>query len=231
MNIVISSGHGKYVRGASGYIDEVDEARKVVESIAAALREGGVGVKTFHDDTSHSQNENLNTIVNFHNKQKRDLDVSVHFNAYQTTSKEMGTEVLYVTQSSLAAATSAAIAEAGEFINRGAKKRTDLFFLNSTHEPAILLEVCFVDSKADVDLYHEHYDAICWAIASTISGQDMEPPNTEEPEQPEPPEPEPPAEMVVSVAITAPPGVIVSVTQSVSGEDQIGVLRKETTGL
>ena len=27
--IVISSGHGKYVRGASGIIDEVDEARRV----------------------------------------------------------------------------------------------------------------------------------------------------------------------------------------------------------
>ena len=93
-----------------------------------ALREGGVGVKTFHDDTSHSQNENLNTIVNFHKKQKRpDLDVSMHINAYQTTSKEMGTEVLYVTQSSLAAATSAAIAEAGEFINRGARKHGFVF--------------------------------------------------------------------------------------------------------
>jgi hypothetical protein len=30
-SIVISSGHGKYVRGASGLLDEVDEARRVVE--------------------------------------------------------------------------------------------------------------------------------------------------------------------------------------------------------
>ena len=35
------------------------------------------------------------------------------------------------------------------FINRGAKKRTDLFFLNNTEMPAILMEVCFVDSEAD----------------------------------------------------------------------------------
>ena len=31
--IVISSGHGKFVRGASGILDEVDEARDVVERV------------------------------------------------------------------------------------------------------------------------------------------------------------------------------------------------------
>jgi hypothetical protein len=29
----MSSGHGKYVRGACGILDEVDEARKVVECV------------------------------------------------------------------------------------------------------------------------------------------------------------------------------------------------------
>ena len=144
--IVISSGHGKYVRGASGIIDEVDEARRVVERLADVLRNRGVDVKVFHDDTSHSQNENLNTIVDFHNAQTRDLDVSVHFNAYEQVEKPMGTEVLYVTQSALAGQVSAAIASCG-FINRGGKKRTDLFFLNNTEMPAILIEVCFVDSR------------------------------------------------------------------------------------
>ena len=42
MKIVISSGHGKYVRGASGYLDEVDEARRVVEKVADDLRAKGV---------------------------------------------------------------------------------------------------------------------------------------------------------------------------------------------
>ena len=73
----------------------------------------GVDVKVFHDDTSHSQNENLETIVNYHNAQTRDLDVSVHFNAYVETAKPMGVEVLYVTQSALASQVSAAIAACG----------------------------------------------------------------------------------------------------------------------
>lgn len=167
--IVLSSGHGKYVRGAAGILDEVDEARKVVDHLADCLRARGVDVKTFHDDTSHSQNENLNTIVNYHNAQTRDLDVSVHFNAYEQVDKPMGCEVLYVTQSALAGQVSAAIAECG-FIDRGGKKRTDLFFLNSTEMPSILLETCFVDSEADADIYNDQFEAICNSVANVLGG-------------------------------------------------------------
>jgi hypothetical protein len=167
--IVISSGHGLYVRGASGILDEVDEARRVVTRVANVLRARGVDVQTFHDDTSHSQNENLEAIVAYHNGQERDLDVSVHFNAYVETAKPMGVEVLYATQGQLASQMSAAIAQCG-LINRGGKKRTDLFFLNNTGMPAILIEVCFVDSEADTDIYDEHFLAICDAIADILGG-------------------------------------------------------------
>src|SRR4249919_2140435 len=103
MKVVISSGHGRLVRGASGYLDEVDEARRVVDAVGMLLREAGVGVTTFHDNVSTSQKENLNRIVDFHNAQgAHDLDVSVHFNCYETTGTPMGTECLYVTQDALA---------------------------------------------------------------------------------------------------------------------------------
>lgn len=169
--IVISSGHGKHVRGASGILDEVDEARRVVEHVADELRTRDVDVTTYHDDVSTSQNENLNRIVDYHNSRARDLDVSVHFNAYVETTKPMGVEVLYVTQSMLAGQVSAAIADAGDLIDRGAKKRTDLFFLNNTAMPAILLEVCFVDSSADADLYGSNFGEICDAIAGVLGGE------------------------------------------------------------
>jgi N-acetylmuramoyl-L-alanine amidase/Putative peptidoglycan binding domain len=187
-SIVISSGHGKYIRGAAGYLDEVDEARRVVEKVATYLRSAGVTTTVFHDDTSHDQSTNLNTIVNFHNKQpSHDLDVSVHFNAYQTTSKPMGCEVLYVSQagSEVADEVVDAICEASGLINRGPKKRTDLKFLNSCHEIAVLVETCFVDSKADEGIYEEHFDAICRAIAESLSGESVVP--VPEPEPPGPP--------------------------------------------
>ena len=157
--IVMLSGHGLYVRGASGVLDEVNEARLVVEALAHELQNRGVDVVTFHDDVSTSQNENLNRIVDFHNSEVRDLDISVHFNAYVETSKPMGTEVLYVSQQTLAATLADAIASVG-FVDRGAKRRTDLFFLNNTSAPAVLLEVCFVDSEADADVYGMEFENI-----------------------------------------------------------------------
>jgi N-acetylmuramoyl-L-alanine amidase len=171
MKIVMSSGHGKFVQGASHFINEVTEARRVVEAVAVVLEENGHEVTTFHDDTSTSQSENLETIVHFHNVQgPHDLDVSVHFNAYIVTSEPMGTEVLYLTQEPLAQSVVDAIAESGELVNRGTKKRTDLAFLNGCYAPAILIEVCFVDSEADVDSYKDNFDAICEAIGSVGTG-------------------------------------------------------------
>lgn len=182
--IVISSGHSEKCRGASGILDEVDEATKVVDCVGEMLRDRGVNVTTYHDTISTSQNENLNRIVDFHNSKSRDLDVSVHFNAYVETDKSMGTEVLYCTQTALAADVSHAIAEAGNFIDRGAKKRTDLFFLNNTEMPSILIEVCFVDSTYDADYYREEFEGICCAIADVLGGAAEIP---DVPDVPEPP--------------------------------------------
>ena len=67
--------------GASGIIDEVDEARRFTDALAEELRHRGVMVKTYHDNVSHSQNENLNRITDFHNSQVRDLDGLRPFNA------------------------------------------------------------------------------------------------------------------------------------------------------
>jgi N-acetylmuramoyl-L-alanine amidase len=175
MKIAISSGHGKYVRGASGFIDEVEEARKVVPEVRKFLLAAGHQCVEFHDDTSTTQSENLNTIVNWHNKQTRDVDVSVHFNAYIQTDGGRGCEVLYVSSANEDAASrvSLAISEAGGLINRGAHKRSDLYFLNGTEQPAILLEICFVDAAADVEAYQQNFEAICEAIAA-VAGKPEE---------------------------------------------------------
>ena len=145
---------------------------------------------TFHDDVSTSQNENLTRIVDWHNSHTRDFDISCHFNAYQTTSKPMGCEVLYVCSTGMEIADVVVdrICDVSGLINRGPKKRTDLAFLNGTEEPAILIETCFVDSRADCDIYAENYDVICSAIADAISGEDST--------DPIPPTPEPPSDVL-----------------------------------
>ena len=66
---------------------------------------------------------------------------------------------------------SRAIADTSGLKNRGAKLRNDLTFLNGTKKPAILLEVCFVDSAADAAIYLAKFDEICRTIAEAISGK------------------------------------------------------------
>src|SRR6516164_4307378 len=198
LKVVISSGHGKYIRGASGYptppqLDEVDEARRVVETVAEYLRLAGVEVVTLHDNVSTSQSANLSWITSHHNAEgPHAYDISCHFNAFDGNAH--GVEVLYVTQESLARELSAAIASAGHFTNRGPKYRGDLAFLNNTNEPAVLIETCFCDNTGDSNLYNQHYDDICHAIAEELSGQTIpiEPP-VEPPIEPpiEPPSGEP----------------------------------------
>jgi N-acetylmuramoyl-L-alanine amidase len=166
--VVISSGHSKFVSGAVGIINEVNEARRVVPAIAEHLRAAGIEVVTWNDDVSRTQAANLNAIVAYHNSQRRDLDVSVHFNAHVRTDQPRGVEVLHRSQPTMAARVSKAMADASGLINRGAKQRTNLAFLNRVRKPAILLEICFVDSAADVALYRAHFDAICRAAAEAI---------------------------------------------------------------
>ena len=209
--VVISSGHGLYVRGASGVLDEVDEARRVVERLAEELRNRGVDVKTFHDDTSHSQNENLKTIVNFHNAQTRELDVSVHFNAFEQTDNPRGTEVWYVTQSGLAGQLSAAMASSSGLINRGAKKSKDLYFLNKTEMPSVLLEVCFVDSTADAEIYGEKFTEVCDAIATVLGGEEEEATSEPPDEEDRPPFVRPPVQSPARVDIVVSGDCVVTV--------------------
>jgi hypothetical protein len=63
-----------------------------------------------------------------------------------------------------------------------------LFFLNNTAMPALLLEICFVDSQADADLYGDNFEYICEAVATVLGGEGegVEAPGPGEP-QPEPP--------------------------------------------
>ena len=193
MKVVISSGHGKYIRGAAGPepwgLDEVDEARRVVNRSADIMYGLGVSVTTFHDDVSNDQDENLKRIVDFHNNQgSHDLDVSVHFNyadfnGSNQTSNPVGCEVFYESNAGMEYADEIvdAICESSGLINRGPKDG-NLYFLSNTAETAVLIEVCFVNSKADVNTYHAKFEDICTAIAASISGSDVVPVPEPEPE-------------------------------------------------
>lgn len=167
---VASSGHALKVRGANGYIDEVDEARRVVNEVDNILKTeyNGDGY-VFHDDTSTSQSQNLRTITNYHNSKERRLDLSVHFNA-SASSAASGVEVLHFGgHTRIAAKLSKGISVALGLADRGQKVRKDLYVLKNTNRPALLLEVCFVSSKKDADAYKRNFDKLCHAIADFVA--------------------------------------------------------------
>ena len=187
----ISSGHSINCQGATDIINEVTEARKVVDRVYEIVKASGKQCYKYHD-TSSSSTQNLVNIVNWHNGFNDGVDVSIHFNAYTHVDKPMGTEVCYYSNSSLATAVSKEIATAGGFIDRGAKQRTGLYFLKHTNKPAILIEVCFVDSVADVNLYRANFERICQAIAKTLIGNIVVPTPTAPAPTPKPtPTPKP----------------------------------------
>lgn len=167
---VASSGHALKVRGAHGYIDEVDEARRVVNEVDNILKTeyNGDGY-VFHDNTSTSQSQNLRTITNFHNGKERRLDLSVHFNA-SASPVASGVEVLHFGgHAGIAAKLSKSMANALRLADRGQKVRKDLYVLKNTNRPALLLEVCFVSSKKDADAYKRNFYKLCHAIADFVA--------------------------------------------------------------
>jgi N-acetylmuramoyl-L-alanine amidase len=188
MKIVMSSGHGKYISGAVGPspwgIHEHTEAVKVVDQTAIELRKMGVDVITYEDTVSKTQSENLDRLISFHNDQgAHDLDVSVHFNSTDPQpSGPVGHEVWYKTSSGLTVAKEVCdtVCSAVPFKNRGPKQTDSLAFLNGTAEVAVLIEVCFVNSHPDVDIYNGRFDDICAAIASGLASEEIVP--TPEPE-------------------------------------------------
>lgn len=167
--ITISPGHWRVGSGAKDLIDEVTEARKVVNRVVEILRQNKITTHHVEDNTSKNQQQNLSYLVSQHNKTNRKLDVSIHFNSFKRTNKGMGVEVLYYDAKDLAAKVSNAISKASGLIDRGAKQRKDLYFLNATHKPAILIEVCFVNSEVDVAIYNRDFEKICQAIARELA--------------------------------------------------------------
>lgn len=164
----VHGGHNKKVPGASGYLDEVTEDRKVKDAVIKYLRAAGHTVYDCTDDAGTTQSKNLANIVAKCNAHSGiTLDISIHLNAGGGN----GDEVLYTSSKGKAFAekVSAAVANALKIRNRGAKKRDNLYVLNHTTAPAILVECCFVDSKTDKSKWN--VDKCAKAIVEAVTGK------------------------------------------------------------
>lgn len=171
----VHGGHNKIVPGASSYLNEVTEDRKVTAGVIKLLKAQGHTVYDCTDNVGKTQSANLANIVAKCNKHTAALDISIHFNAAKKDSgdgKTKGTEVFVYSSSSKAKAAAKRVCKklaALGFTNRGVKVSKGLYVLKNTKSPAMLIEVCFVDDKDDANLYNKvGVDAICKAIAEGV---------------------------------------------------------------
>lgn len=175
MKICVVAGHtttGKGT-GAIGYINESTENRVVAKQVVEYLKQAGH--EAVYGEINNSNNY-LAEQVAIANKSTYDVVVQIHFNAGGGT----GTETLYKTTSGKKYAEQVTNSLGKVYKQRGAKQRTDLYWLNQTKAPAILVECCFVDSKTDTDKYLVNKALTAKLIAEGIIGQEI----VEKPSQP-----------------------------------------------
>ena len=167
MKIAVDMGHCPKSTGASGYLNELTEDRKIGKALIKELQARGHEVVDV--TPADSAAESLSGRAKRANSAGADFFVSIHLNAGGGT----GTEVYTTSNSGAkdeAAATSKAVAECLGIKNRG-HKTANFTVLVKTSMPAMLVEVCFVDTAKDAEAYHRTTpEKIAAAIAYGIVG-------------------------------------------------------------
>ena len=168
MKILICAGHtSKGVgSGAVGYINESEENRILSNIVVKYLKLAGHTVDYYeiNEATDYLQKQ-----VEKANSKDYDLVVQIHFNAYKTTDKAMGTETLYISDSGKVWAEKIDNKLGTVFQSRGIKRAEGLYWLKNSKPIAVLIETCFVDSKADTDKYLANKNKVGKLIAEAIN--------------------------------------------------------------
>ncbi|MCI8749164.1 MAG: N-acetylmuramoyl-L-alanine amidase [Lachnospiraceae bacterium] len=177
--VTVHAGHnpsGKIACGASDLLDESTEARYITKKVIKLLRKNGIRAVNCTVNNGVCQNDVLYKICNKCNAvTDADLHISIHFNSGRNDKKgdgrTGGTEVLLTgnvaDKGDIAKRICNQMAKLG-FTNRGVKTRTDLYFLDHTKAPALLVEVCFVDDRDDYMLYKADRMDVARAVAQAV---------------------------------------------------------------
>ena len=141
-------------------------AHRNVVALALALDRRGVAVQQFNDLVSVRQHTHEQTLADWHNSLRRDLDVAISCER----SMERGcVKVCYhgPAQQELAAALSAAIAGGDGLVDCGAYESVEVPFLLGSHQPAFLIELP-QDARG-------HWRAAAKVLADTLAAPPLEP--------------------------------------------------------
>jgi hypothetical protein len=177
MKFFIDAGHrwASKDRGAVGYLNEEQICLEVANALSYILvTRGHQCAMTKIDEPVNSTTDSLRARVAQSDAYQPDLFVSIHANAYRDTPGVMGTEAFAITREG------AVYAQAfiDNMVQLGFTRRTvkvgeeasHLYVLANTQDPAVLLELCFVDSKGDANLFNQvGAKKVALAIADAIA--------------------------------------------------------------
>lgn len=167
--IVLDAGHGGANPGAvyQGR-QEKDDVLALTLAIGRILEDRGVDVyytrtTDIYESPAQKAEEG--------NQVGADYFVSIHRNFSPYPNQYSGVESLVYSRYGAAAQMANNInqqLEAVGFLNLGVNERTNLVVLNRTQMPAVLVEVGFLNTDADNQLFDERFDDIAQAIADGI---------------------------------------------------------------
>ena len=167
--VVLDAGHGGANPGATyNGRQEKDDALALVLAIGPILEANGVEV--YYTRTSDIYESPYQKAMEANNI-GADYFVSIHRNSSPYPNQYTGIESLVYNRYSEAARLAYNINTQLEqigFVNHGVNERPGLVVLNSTQMPAVLVEVGFINTDADNQLFDERFNDIAQAIADGI---------------------------------------------------------------
>ncbi len=179
MKTAITVGHSILKNGlctsADGLFNEYQYCKTLAHILADILIKEGYEVDVIicpeREFTSKTQEKNYK--LSRVNRKKYDLVIELHLNSYNGTAK--GTEVLYFNNTGKMYAQRVVNRLGTVFTSRGVKDRPDLYMLNSTDCPAIMIETFFCDSKNDYEIATKlGYGEVAKLIAEGILNKSIE---------------------------------------------------------
>ena len=167
--IGLDAGHGGANPGAV-YQDrqEKDDVLALTLAVGRILENRGVDV--YYTRTSDVYESPTQKALEG-NQTGADYFVSIHRNSSPYPNQYSGIESLVYNRYGAAARMADNInqqLEAVGFLNQGVNQRQDLVVLNRTQMPAVLVEVGFINTDVDNQLFDQRFDDIAQAIADGI---------------------------------------------------------------
>lgn len=167
--IALDAGHGGVNPGATyNGRQEKDDALALTLAAGNILEENGMDV--YYTRTTDIYESPYQKAMEA-NAVGADYFVSIHRNSSPYPNQYTGIESLvynrYGEAARLAENINIRLEEVG-FVNHGVNERPNLVALNRTQMPAVLVEVGFINTDADNQLFDERFDEIAQAIADGI---------------------------------------------------------------